>query len=593
MNDIPELQFNPKQLLSLYLNQEYDQLSEALLAILAHFHKVTYFKLSIQAQYFLNVFVKNFLYIFTQPDYLISDRYVIPFLQFNPLISNLVAISCFKNTDFYLEILQDQENNFAKILTLYSPRNRVKFNYNIFFEAQPSLACLWYSLFWETSNAVLVNKEGWQNLKSHLSYRHEKLTDFYNLADLYLNATYIDGYRDRELKYFLNQTIQNHPLYKNLIINNQPDPQKIGIITACWYPENPVYRSLFSWVESLKYDYELTLINLGSPHPNLDITLFKNVIYLINENGNLNLDILQNNNFMMIFYPEIGLSPESIILSNLRLAPIQITSVGYPVSTWGSKIDYYISNIATELPENSEINYSERLVLLPENSIISQPLNYQIQNISKNRSELIINCAGLSQQINYGLISILTNIIEKSNHKLLLRFFIRNPDYLIKNNGYLAFVKELEINLGKDNFEVILAKPDLEYLTLMEEGDIMVDTYHFSSYDTIIESLILRKPIVTFEGKKCYNRIPSQILKNIGLDELIVTNVQQYIHLVLKLIHQERYRVSIQQKLQEIDLGKTIFNRENQAYFKKSIDYLVISHQQLKREQSKQSILIH
>src|SRR2546429_306824 len=67
----------------------------------------------------------------------------------------------------------------------------------------------------------------------------------------------------------------------------------------------------------------------------------------------------------VVYYPDIGMTPQSILLANLRLAPIQIMSLGHPVSTWGSEIDYFISGADVEPPNYPERNYSERLVLLP------------------------------------------------------------------------------------------------------------------------------------------------------------------------------------------------------------------------------------
>ncbi|MBD0390762.1 MAG: hypothetical protein ICV54_30785, partial [Nostoc sp. C3-bin3] len=69
-------QINHTELLKLYLSQEYDQLSEKFIQVLEHFENKTYFNLDSNAQYFINAFLKNFLYLFTQPDYALSDRYV-------------------------------------------------------------------------------------------------------------------------------------------------------------------------------------------------------------------------------------------------------------------------------------------------------------------------------------------------------------------------------------------------------------------------------------------------------------------------------------------------------------------------------------
>jgi predicted O-linked N-acetylglucosamine transferase (SPINDLY family) len=294
---------------------------------------------------------------------------------------------------------------------------------------------------------------------------------------------------------------------------------------------------------------------------------------------------------MVVFYLDIGMSPESILLSNLRIAPIQICGTGHPVSTFGSEIDYFISGADVESPESASGNYSERLVLLPGFGAIHNPPDYQIRNIEKARLEFIINCPWFSQKVTYPLVSYLKEIIKRSKKYLIFRFF--SGGGLMRKNDFLPFAKDLESILGKDRIELVPAKPYEEYMALMEEGDICIDAYHFGGSNTIVDSLYLRKPTVTFEGNKWYNRIGSQMLRVVGLEELIAKGAQDYMRLTLKLIHDDQYRLSIQEKLQQVDLNRTIFSTESQGYFKKAVDFLIENHEQLKGETSSEPIRVN
>ena len=92
----PQPRFDPKELVDLYQRQAYERLSVSFLEILGHFERQTYYSLDAQAQYFIDVFVKNFLYIFTQPDYVLTDQHAVRFIELNLAISNLVAMSGFR-----------------------------------------------------------------------------------------------------------------------------------------------------------------------------------------------------------------------------------------------------------------------------------------------------------------------------------------------------------------------------------------------------------------------------------------------------------------------------------------------------------------
>jgi len=50
----------------------------------------------------------------------------------------------------------------------------------------------------------------------------------------------------------------------------------------------------------------------------------------------------------------LTLTVHSILLANLRLAPIQIASLGHSASTWGADIDYFLSGVEAELPVNPD-----------------------------------------------------------------------------------------------------------------------------------------------------------------------------------------------------------------------------------------------
>lgn len=246
MTNIDNPQINPRELLELYLSQKFEQLSEKFIEVLEHFEKQTYLELEPDIQYFVDVFIKNFLYFFTQPEYILNDKHAIRFLQFNLTISNLVAISSFKTTDAHLKILINQSGNFAKLLALYSARNAVEIEYSLIFDAAPQLACLWYSCFCEIYRSGLVNKKVYQNLRKHITYTDDKLTTFYNIEDVYFGATYVDGEQDREIKQKINSSIKNSLLSAAAEVKNTFSSKKIAVFTALWFPEHSVHRTLLS-----------------------------------------------------------------------------------------------------------------------------------------------------------------------------------------------------------------------------------------------------------------------------------------------------------------------------------------------------------
>jgi hypothetical protein len=164
--------FNPRDLMGLYRQGRYNDLSERFLGILTHFEKTPHRVLaSRQDQYFVNAFVKIFLHLFTQPDYIIGDAHIVPFLRQNLTISNLTAVSSFGTTDAHLALLVDQEANFVKTLTLYSARNLRKFNRRDFFDLDAARASIWYCAYGQIFRSGLVSHVVCRNLCEHYEYQ--------------------------------------------------------------------------------------------------------------------------------------------------------------------------------------------------------------------------------------------------------------------------------------------------------------------------------------------------------------------------------------------------------------------------------------
>lgn len=585
--------FNPRQYLVLYLERKYLELSTAFLEILEHFETVVYTNANPELQYFVDVFIKNFLYFFSQADYIIDDRHVLRFIQLNPVIANLTAISHQKTTDYYLSILEKQPQNFVKLLTLLNPRCTTVIDYDQLFSTNATLAARWYSHYTELYLSAQVSPIARHNLRHHITYADDpRLAEFGNIADVYFGATYINHEGDQPIKRRLNRAIQDNDLCRTAHIQNPtPDPHKIAVVTAFWHKRHAVYRTLASFVAALKDDYELTLIYFGQDYDPTAIAsdLFHQVIRLEVVAGVLNIDPIRHNNFGLIYYLDIGMSPESILLSNLRLAPIQVVGTGHPVSTCGSEIDYFVSGAAVESATLGHKNYDERLVLLPGNGAIHLRPDYELRSPSKSRPEVLVNCPWHSQKINEPLVKLLAYIQRKTTKKVFFRFF---PGNSLRKNGFIPFVRDLEQILEPGTFEVVLAKPYGDYMALMEEGDLSLDAYPFGGSNVMVDNLYLRKPTVAYEGKKWANRIGAQLLRQVGLAELIATNANDYVNRAIKLIDNTAYRQGVGDRLKKVDLDQTLFRTDEQQDFKLAIDYLITNHDTLRQEPRDKPIYI-
>lgn len=563
------------------------------------FQKIQYFK-NFQEPFEkiykeLNDFLSSFLEIFISKDFVIPSNHFKSYLTFNPFISELVYISKIETTDSYILILLDGNtknlkfesmNQFIKVLSLYSLRNEISLNYEDFLYFNRDLSSSWYWIYFNTTD--FSGENNFRNIKRHIDYI-EKINHILNCDKDILQASFASTYgnpdKDILIKKKMNNYIQNK--YQNIKFDLKPEPNKIAIVSGLLSPVHSVYRGTYSFIESLAGEYELTLIHLGEWRDDIDTGIFNKVVQLKLINNYFDLSKISNN-FVLAYYPDISFTKESSFLSNIRIAPVQVAGHGHSVGNYGSKIDYFISGTLSEVQNKSEEFYSERLVLIPGIGLHPTYPDYEIQNFRNESGKFIILCPWSIQKINYDHLINLKEIIQKSQKEILFRFFPGILNYCMLE----AFTKQINSILGKDNVQIVRFVDYKNYMRMSEESDMLIDSYHFGGYNTVIDSLYLGKPVVTLEGYRAYNRFAPGVLKKLALTELITKSKEEYILKILKIINDDDYRLEVIKIISQINLKDKLFDNEEPKYFRKAIDFLIKNHQVLQNDNDCKPVII-
>lgn len=546
----------------------------------------------------LDDFLKYFLSFFIKNDFIVPQKHYNSYIKSSSLLSNLVSLSSFGTTDQFLSLLLNSSveeepyfhnNILIKILTLYSARNTIKVNYHKLFNSNSNLSSIWYIEYF--NNCVLVKENTCKNFEKHAD-NIEKISELFNVQFLGINSpyffsSYISPDKDKKLRNIINVKLQEQ--YNKVQVKNTPEKKKIAVVSEFLYKKHAVYRCLIEYLRALKPDYELTLIHIGEWVNETDTSIFEKIIKLkFNNKGGLNISPILENNFSLVFFTDLGMNSDSVFLSNLRIAPVQVAGLGHSVSSHGSKIDYFISGTDTEDIDKIYDNYSERVVLIKGIGLHPEFSSFEKKESNNRNKRFLILCPWSLHKINYKHLANLKEIILKSQKKLLFRFLTG----FIDNGLFRAFKKEIEELLGKENIEVFPLIPYEKFMGLYHEAEIAIDSYHFGGYNSVVDALFLNKPVITITGTKAYNRFASALLKNSGLNELIAKNDMDYIEKVINFINDDKYRNEIIEKINGINLKEKLFNTNEPQYFKKAIDYLIMNNENLKAENSRFPIFI-
>ncbi|MGB8853928.1 MAG: hypothetical protein WCC69_10225 [Pirellulales bacterium] len=583
----PLYEFSPRDLITAYQAGDYDAMSRQLLSVLDYLRDTTFQTLDVRTVHALNAFTKHFLYFFTQEDFSPSDTDLAAFVARNAVIANLAAMTEFGSTDPFVQILLGQSRNFTKLLAIYSPRNRIHIDPRLLFNTNPVLATKWYFACVENYRSDCADKGTLEKLRGHIRYEDDRMSGELGASHhTYFGATYIDHEHDYLVKQRINRLFQSTPIARRQITNT-PKPKRIAVITAMWWPGQSVYRSQAPFIHALAKDHELVLIHLGRPRSDIDTRGFAEVRSYNASGDATDLSAIDPNDFAMAYFPDIGMTIESLILANMRIAPIQVSNYGHPVSTFGAKIDYWIGGRDTEDPNRAQEHYSERLVLIPGCAQAPVPITHPLAYPQLPETPVIIDCSWAGQKINDDHLQRLAEMVRRVRTPVRFKFF---PGGSVLENRYLPLKKAIDAVLGPHRVQVFGNIGYPTYMTELEAAHFALDAHPFGGYNTAVDLLTLRKPIVTLEGNRFYNRSTAYLLRKAGLDELVASTPEEYIDLGVRMIDDAGFRDRMIRRLKIADLATTVLSHEHVPSFVRAIDLLLQRHDEFARQSGRDPI---
>ena len=249
----------------------------------------------------------------------------------------------------------------------------------------------------------------------------------------------------------------------------------------------------------------------------------------------------------------------SLFLS--RLAPIQISFLGYP-GTMGSKtIDYLIADQVV-IPEKNKSYYNEEILYLPN--------CYQVTDNTRIISKKIFNKKDCQLPIDSFVFCCFNNSYKISHveFKIWMRLLMKVPNsvlWLIKyNNNVEENIKKQAYKLGVKSSRIIFA----EYIEMSEHlsrhtcADLFLDTFNVNAHTTASDALWSGVPVLTKIGNGFASRVAASLLTAINMTELITYTNQDYENLALEIALNKNKLNNLKKKLKKNIISSSLFNTE-------------------------------
>ncbi len=251
----------------------------------------------------------------------------------------------------------------------------------------------------------------------------------------------------------------------------------------------------------------------------------------------------------ILVFPEIGMDAPTIQIAALRLAPIQCSAWGHPVTSGLPTIDYYLSSELME-PENAQQHYSETLIRLPNIGVAyPKPIVGKLTNTRSDfnlREDAVIY---LCCQAPFKYLPQYDYILAEIALRVPQAQFIFPRGELLRKRLNRAFAK---VNLNYEDYCLFMPiSTRQDYIAINFLSDVFLDTFTWSGGNTSLEAIACNLPIVTCPGEFMRGLHADSFLKMLGVTDTIAKNEVEYIDIAVKLGLELEWRREISERMSQ------------------------------------------
>lgn len=340
---------------------------------------------------------------------------------------------------------------------------------------------------------------------------------------------------------------------------NTEKPKLAVLIEVC-RSDHAMYRCFGPLLQSLRDRFHVTFIATQKSIDGPVASLADECVYIDYQSASMQnvAEMIVGHEFDMIYYPSIGMSVWTIIMANLRLAPIQCYSLGHPATTCSQYIDFAVCDEDTL---SDPLCFTEKLLLAKGvASHTPHPNSFEAQP-QKNDGIVRIAIVSKFMKLNSLLINVCQQINAKTSCEVQFHIF---PD----TGGMLLEYVRHKLNEQLPNCAVYPTVNYQQYMNLLSVCDLRLGTYPFGGTNSTVDCISLGIPVVTMDGPEIFSHADSVLLERYcgeHAKNLVASDLEDFVDKCIDLVENTELRDQISDKLKSIDLDKAIFLNNKDA----------------------------
>ncbi len=219
-----------------------------------------------------------------------------------------------------------------------------------------------------------------------------------------------------------------------------------------------------------------------------------------------------------------------------RLAPVQITYLGYPNTTGVAAMDYRFTDAIADPEGEADRFATEKLVrFAPTAWVYSPPIDAPAPGLRPcvTRPGVTFGCFNAPSKISDRMLVIWNRILDAvPDSKLLLKGQgLGDPEVRARYQARLA-----RLGVAEARIEFLERTPDTKsHLARYDSIDVALDTFPYNGTTTTCEALWMGVPVVSLVGDRHLARVGASLLSVVGHPEWMAKDDDDYVSIAAAL----------------------------------------------------------
>ncbi len=400
------------------------------------------------------------------------------------------------------------------------------------------------------------------------------------LSNVWMNCSYFNDPNKHDVKRALNQII-NNSLNKMGIsapefpaVRKTKEKPKLAVLSEHFAHQHAMYRCYSPAIKQLIENFELVLVTAEETIDEVGESIFESVVKfpvvtpideVIKKIEAIGADV--------IYYPSVGMQAWTVLASQMRLAPIQLMTLGHPATSMSEQMDYVV--VRERSLGDAEV-FSETVVL-SDNDAFAFSYHPHLDQLEKrqrptNPEVIKIAVPSNGNKLSPALLDCCKRVYELTDRKVEFHFFPNMPEaQTLELESHIEQLMPCVLHMGTDY---------LAYMKLIGDCDIQLSPFPFGNANGYMDGLIMGLPIVSMDGPEVHSHADNVMGKLAGLpDFCLTTSEEEYVSAIVRLVENDSERNELSEMLLNQDIESIFFTKEVSRDFADLVQWLYENHE--------------